>query len=148
MVDPETKSMKLKGYMILKQNYVITVLHEFSGEFILHRHLKNFAFTDEREAKFLFQKDLDRNLEIKVKEIQEKEDSLQNFLSKSHTNFKDYVQNLNLPQHIQTKYFSFAEKKEVPDLMYVYNPELKGAKIMTREEFEINDIQMSEYLTS
>lgn len=148
MVDPETKSMKLKGFMMLKQNYVITITQEFSGELILNRHLKNFAFTDEREAKFLFQKDLDRNLEMKVKEIQEKEDSLQHFLLKSHVNFKDYVQNLNLPQHIQNKYFPFTERKETPNLMYAYNPELKGAKIMTKEEYEANDIQLSEYLTN
>jgi len=130
----------------LKQDYIISSLHKISGELILKSHIENYKARVDIEEKFVYQKDLERELENKFNSINQSESELETITSKTHTSFMSYINSLNLPTHICNKQFTFLNPEEKPDLLYVYYPAFKGSKIIKRSDFiDDEDIPSQEY---
>ena len=140
--DFDTRIMKQKAMNILKQDYIISSLHKISGELILKFHIEKYKARVDIEEKFVYHKDLERELEYKFNLINQSESELETITSKTHTNFISYINGLNLPTHVCDKQFKFLKPQDKPDLLYVYYPAFKGSKIIKKSDF-IDDEDMS-----
>ena len=82
------------------------------------------------------EKVLDREIEQKMHSIAETENELIHRFQKTHNSFVAYISSLNLPQSSCQKHFPFLHEKDPVNLVYVYDPEIKGSRILSKENFE------------
>lgn len=145
--DFDLRIMKQKAMNILKQDYLISTLHKISGELILKFHIQQYKANEDVEEKYIYQKDLERELESKISSICKSENELENLTSKTHANFEAYITSLNLPQGICKDQFEFLKPEEKPDLVYVYYPVLKGSKILKKSDIIEDELFEQEFFS-
>jgi hypothetical protein len=133
--DYDVRSRKHMALNSLKFHYLARVLHEFAGEVILKNH-ENKTRNERKEEFYVYQKELDREIDRKLAVITEAEGEISKRFMQTHENFKGYIRTLGLPKKTCGKFFPFIYEKALPDLMFVYDPEMKGSQIISREKYE------------
>ena len=133
--DIDKRTLKSKAFLMLKQNYIIKAIHEFSGEYILETQKKN-QIEQEKNFSFLHQKELDRELEKRMKEITEIELHLGHNLSNTRNEFFRYMNSLNLSSEITEKHFPDVSPAKTTDLFFMYSRNSGGGRIVTEDQYE------------
>lgn len=135
--DFDSRTLKQKGISILKNDYIITSIHTIAGELLLKHYMDQVKRESNNEDKFLLMKELERRVENKANEIGDSEEDLNELAAGTHLNFKNYINSLNLPSNVCSNQFEFLNRERKVDLVYLYNPDLKGSSIIRQEEYEI-----------
>ena len=131
--DAEREALSI-GFMAIKSEYIIKTIHSFAGEMLLGNRKKSQQVEFECDL-FRYQKELNRELEEKLKSIMDSEQSLGPTLANTRSNFSAYMNSLGLPAEITEQYFPTISPMKTPDLVYVYSSHYGGSRIIPREQY-------------
>ena len=131
----DKRTLKSKGFTLIKQDFIITSIHSFCAQLIIEFEKKEKKPSSDN-TNFLLQKDLDRELENRIKSITQVENQLGKSLSNTKSDFLAYINSLKLPSKITERFFPSASPGPNSDMLYVYSREFGGSKILTREAYE------------